>query len=247
MRAAVRYYSRSGNTKLVAEAMADSLNVTAISVDEAKQAIAKAPGCVLAEDIDGRNYPTPLDTSDQDLVYVGRVRRDLINGDKGIALWCCGDQIRKGAATNCVEIAELLATGNYIGGGAPIRFERYSLPLWCNDMMCRALFRCTGLYCGIFWAKRSVFLAVGGFVEQKAMEDAATARVLKRYGRAHGRKYTVLRRNYLINSTRKYDEMGDWLYFRLLIENAGAFLRAAAGDRSGVDALLDRLFYDYNG
>ncbi len=81
----------------------------AVSVDEAKQAIAKAPGCVLAEDIDGRNYPTPLDTSDQDLVYVGRVRRDLINGDKGIALWCCGDQIRKGAATNCVEIAELLA------------------------------------------------------------------------------------------------------------------------------------------
>ena len=79
------------------------------------------------------------------------------------------------------------------------------------------------------------------------MEDAATARVLKQYGRAHGRKYTVLRRNYLINSTRKYDEMGDWLYFRLLIENAGAFLRAAAGDRSGVDALLDRLFYDYNG
>jgi aspartate-semialdehyde dehydrogenase (peptidoglycan organisms) len=82
----------------------------AVSVEEAKKAIAAAPGCVLTEDLEGRNYPTPLDTTDQDLVYVGRVRRDLINGEKGLALWCCGDQIRKGAATNCVEIAELLAS-----------------------------------------------------------------------------------------------------------------------------------------
>ncbi|MBR4236759.1 MAG: aspartate-semialdehyde dehydrogenase [Clostridia bacterium] len=80
----------------------------AMSVEDAKAAIAEAPGCVLVKDIDGRNYPTPLDTTDQDLVYVGRVRRDLLNGDKGLALWCCGDQIRKGAATNCIEIAELL-------------------------------------------------------------------------------------------------------------------------------------------
>ena len=80
-----------------------------VSVAEAKEAIRRAPGCVLAEDVNGRNYPTPLDTSDQDLVYVGRVRRDLISGENGLALWCCGDQIRKGAATNAVEIAELLA------------------------------------------------------------------------------------------------------------------------------------------
>lgn len=82
----------------------------AMSIEEAKQAIKDAPGCVLAEDIGGRNYPTPLDTSDQDLVFVGRIRRDLLCGDKGIALWCCGDQVRKGAATNCIEIAELLAS-----------------------------------------------------------------------------------------------------------------------------------------
>ena len=80
-----------------------------LSLEEVNNAIAAAPGCVLAQDIDGRNYPTPLDTTDQDLVYVGRIRRDLLNGDNGIALWCCGDQIRKGAATNCIEIAELLA------------------------------------------------------------------------------------------------------------------------------------------
>ena len=48
----------------------------------------------------------PLDTSDQDTVFVGRIRRDLAN-ENGINLWCCGDQVRKGAATNAVQIAEL--------------------------------------------------------------------------------------------------------------------------------------------
>ena len=46
----------------------------------------------------------PIVTSDQDLVYVGRIRKDLCN-EKGITLWCCGDQVRKGAATNAVQIA----------------------------------------------------------------------------------------------------------------------------------------------
>ena len=57
----------------------------------------------LIEDYEGRNYPTPLDTSNQDLVWVGRVRRDLTD-DNALTLWCCGDQIRKGAASNAVQI-----------------------------------------------------------------------------------------------------------------------------------------------
>ena len=48
----------------------------------------------------------PLDTSDQDLVFVGRIRDDLTS-DNGLNVWCCGDQVRKGAATNTVQIAEL--------------------------------------------------------------------------------------------------------------------------------------------
>lgn len=79
-----------------------------MSVEEARAAVKSAKGCVLVDELDGRSYPTPLDTTDQDLVYVGRIRRDLIHDDRGLALWCCGDQIRKGAATNCVQIAELL-------------------------------------------------------------------------------------------------------------------------------------------
>ena len=79
-----------------------------MSVEQAREAVASAKGCVLIDDLNGRNYPTPLDTTDQDLVYVGRIRRDLIDDARGLTLWCCGDQIRKGAATNCVQIAELL-------------------------------------------------------------------------------------------------------------------------------------------
>lgn len=83
-------------------------------------------------------------------------------------------------------------------------------------------------------------------MEKKAMEDAATAKALKAYGKKHGKKYTSLRKNVLINSTRKYDEMGDWLYLTLMIKNAGAFLKAAFGDKRELDKLLDELFYDYN-
>ena len=78
-----------------------------ISVDEARAAIAAAPGCHLVDDLDALQYPMPLDTSDQDLVFVGRIRPDLTDPN-GLCLWCCGDQVRKGAATNCVQIAELL-------------------------------------------------------------------------------------------------------------------------------------------
>ena len=79
-----------------------------VSIEEARAAVAAFPGCRLIEDYQGRNYPTPLDTSDQDLVWVGRIRDDLTD-ENGLTLWCCGDQIRKGAASNCVQILRLLA------------------------------------------------------------------------------------------------------------------------------------------
>ena len=78
-----------------------------VTVEQVRQAIAAAPGCRLVDDLAKKEYPMPLDTSDQDLVYVGRIRPDLTD-DNGICLWCCGDQVRKGAATNCIQIAELL-------------------------------------------------------------------------------------------------------------------------------------------
>ena len=78
-----------------------------ISVAEAREAIAKAPGCKLVDDLGAKQYPMPLDTTDQDIVFVGRIRPDLTDPN-GLCLWCCGDQVRKGAATNAIQIAELL-------------------------------------------------------------------------------------------------------------------------------------------
>ena len=78
-----------------------------VTVEQVREAIAKAPGCKLVDDLANKQYPMPLETSGQDIVYVGRIRPDLTD-DCGICLWCCGDQVRKGAATNAIQIAELL-------------------------------------------------------------------------------------------------------------------------------------------
>ena len=176
---------------------------------------------------------------------IAKVRNTGIFAAKGQMVMTidCDNRMTKGTIR---EAWRLLRSGRYIGGGAPIRFERYSLALWLNDIMCRAAFCVTGLYCGIFWAEKRSFEAIGGFVDKRAFEDAETAKKLKKFGKAQGKKYTVLRKNHLINSTRKYDEMGDWMYFKLMVQNAGTMLKAAAGDSSDYDKLIDRLFYDYN-
>ena len=77
-----------------------------LSVEEVRNAVANAKGCKLYDDGENKMYPMPIVTSDQDLVFVGRIRKDLVN-ENAITLWCCGDQVRKGAATNAVQIAEL--------------------------------------------------------------------------------------------------------------------------------------------
>ena len=176
---------------------------------------------------------------------IAKVRNTGIFAAKGQMVMTidCDNRMTKGTIR---EAWRLLRSGRYIGGGAPIRFERYSLALWLNDIMCRAAFCVTGLYCGIFWAEKRSFEAIGGFVDKRAFEDAETAKKLKKFGKAQGKKYTVLRKNHLINSTRKYDEMGDWMYFKLMVQNAGTMLKAAMGDSSDYDKLIDRLFYDYN-
>ena len=78
-----------------------------ISVADAQKAISEAAGCRLVDNPEAKEYPMPIDTSDQDIVFVGRIRKDLTS-ENGISLWCCGDQVRKGAATNTIQIAELL-------------------------------------------------------------------------------------------------------------------------------------------
>lgn len=84
-----------------------------ITAEKARELLSNAKGVKLVDDPNNKVYPMPLDTSDQDLIFVGRVRKD-ISKDNSLVLWCSGDQIRKGAATNAVQIAEVLVNENLI-------------------------------------------------------------------------------------------------------------------------------------
>lgn len=78
-----------------------------ITPEEARELLAKAPGVIVQDDPAHNIYPMPLTASDTDEVYVGRIRRDLVNKN-ALNLWIAFDQVRKGAATNAVQIAEYL-------------------------------------------------------------------------------------------------------------------------------------------
>lgn len=81
----------------------------AVDVEKAREVLSQALGVQLKDDPQHLIYPMPLSTTDQDDVFVGRIRKDLSDPEgKTLSLFCCGDQIRKGAATNAVQILEKL-------------------------------------------------------------------------------------------------------------------------------------------
>jgi aspartate-semialdehyde dehydrogenase len=88
-------------------------------VSEAREILAKAPGVKLVEDWEANYFPMPIDASGQDSVLVGRIRTDLSHVN-GLEIWLCGDQIRKGAALNAIQIAELLAKQNLMRTAAAV-------------------------------------------------------------------------------------------------------------------------------
>ncbi len=92
----------------------ESINIETarhLEVEEVKQILASAPGVVVQDDPLHRIYPMPLYTSNRDEVFVGRIRKD-ISVENGLALWVAADQIRKGAATNAIQIAEIVVEQN---------------------------------------------------------------------------------------------------------------------------------------
>ena len=83
-----------------------------VSVEEAREAFAKGEGLILNDNPAEKEYPKPLFLAGKDPVYVGRIRKDLAN-ENGLTFWIVGDQIKKGAALNAVQIAEyLIKVGN---------------------------------------------------------------------------------------------------------------------------------------
>lgn len=83
------------------------------SVDEAREILSRSPGVQLVENWKANYFPMPIEATGQDEVLVGRIRQD-ISHPCGLELWLCGDQIRKGAALNAVQIAELLVAKNLL-------------------------------------------------------------------------------------------------------------------------------------
>jgi aspartate-semialdehyde dehydrogenase len=78
-----------------------------LTVAEATRLFREFPGIVVVDDLPNKQYPMPLTCDGRDEVFIGRIREDL-SSPNGIAFWCVSDNLRKGAATNAVQIAELL-------------------------------------------------------------------------------------------------------------------------------------------
>ncbi|KAK7358211.1 hypothetical protein VNO77_00136 [Canavalia gladiata] len=96
----------------VMRAHAESVNLQferPLDEDTARDILKNAPGVVVIDDRESNHFPTPLEVSNKDDVAVGRIRRDLSqDGNQGLDIFVCGDQIRKGAALNAIQIAEML-------------------------------------------------------------------------------------------------------------------------------------------
>jgi len=86
-----------------------------ISVEEARELFAATPGLVVMDDLDQKVYPMPITGNGRDETFIGRIREDL-SSPNGLAFWCVSDNLRKGAATNAVQIAELLVRELAAGG-----------------------------------------------------------------------------------------------------------------------------------
>ena len=91
-----------------------------ITAAEARKLFAATPGIVVMDDLPNKVYPMPLNCDKRNEVFVGRIREDL-SSPNGLAFWCVSDNLRKGAATNAVQVAELLIEYGKQGRIAPKR------------------------------------------------------------------------------------------------------------------------------
>ena len=110
-----------------------------------------------------------------------------------------------------VEIDRLLRTGKYIGGGVPIRPERWSLGILVTVLLLAVMLLWRRVSGGLFWCLRQDFEAIGGFNENLvSLEDLDFAKRLKAYGKSRGKRFTTIKKAHIITSSRKWDLFGDW-------------------------------------
>lgn len=142
------------------------------------------------------------------------------------------------------EIAEMLESGKYVGGGTRSKFERLSLGILCSGayvavnlipIMWKNKAALSG---GMFWCYKRDFEMIGGFDESLiSLEDMDFAARLNKLGVSRGQKYGTLKKSYILTSSRKFDEFGDWY----LIKNRKLTKRIFTGkDREAADGF----YYD---
>lgn len=148
------------------------------------------------------------------------------------------------SAGSLAEIREMLGSGKYVGGGTRAKFERMSVGIFFSaayvalnlaPMMIKSKAALSG---GMFWCYKKDFDAVGGFDESLvSLEDLDFAAKLNRLGKKRGQRYGTLKRSYIVTSSRKFDEFGDWY----LIKNRRLTKRIFTGrDREAADSF----YYD---
>lgn len=142
------------------------------------------------------------------------------------------------------EIRTMLQSGKYVGGGTNLKFDRMSLGIAVSALyiavhLLPVMLKNGGFLSGaMFWFYKKDFTAVGGFDESLvSLEDMDFAQRLKAHGKRSGRKYGTLKRSYILTSSRKFDEFGDWY----LIKNRSLTKRIFTGkDRQAAD----KFYYD---
>jgi glycosyltransferase involved in cell wall biosynthesis len=113
------------------------------------------------------------------------------------------------------EVSRRIATGRYVGGGVRIMPERVSLGIFFSTMTFAPRLILQGTWAGMFWTLRRHFDAVGGFNEAMvSVEDVDFAKRLRALGRSKGLRYGLILRAYIVTSCRKFDQFGDWYFFR---------------------------------
>lgn len=137
------------------------------------------------------------------------------------------------------DVERRLASGKYIGGGAVIWPERWSLGLVCTAVLLLSHIGWLGVSAGLFWLYRRDFQALRGFDESLvSAEDVDFALRLRDYGREHGKRFATLVRSSITTSCRKFDHFGDWYFvknFRLI--------KAILGGKDRVAS--DHVYYDF--
>ena len=146
-----------------------------------------------------------------------------------------------------LKIDKALQSNKYIGGGVPIKPERYSMGIIVTFIFVISIIKLLGLAGGLYWCYRKDFEKIGGFNEDLLIgEDLDFAQRLKYYGKQQKRRFITLPKVFIGTSMRKLDKFGDWYLFGSMLsflKNLKALKRGEYSDKH--HQFADKYFYDF--